>query len=66
MSLPLAETAKGIEGGLCHFVVERHDCNPGVLHQFLEKTYRIRSQTREQNNLGFQDGDPMKSTSSRR
>jgi hypothetical protein len=36
--LPLAETAKRIEGGFCHFVVERHHDNPGILQQIFEKT----------------------------
>jgi len=31
ISLPLAETAKRIEGGSRHFVVERHHDNPGIL-----------------------------------
>ena len=35
--LPLAETTERIEGGSCHFVVERHHDNPGILQQLFER-----------------------------
>jgi hypothetical protein len=48
---------KCIEGGPRHFVVQRHHDNSGILQQAFEKTDRIQSQAREEDNPGFQDGD---------
>src|SRR5665647_1800227 len=56
MPLPLAVTTKRIESCPRHFVVEWHHDNSGILQQFLEKTYRIRSEARKEYNPGFQDG----------
>ncbi len=57
MPLPLAETAKCIERAPCHFLIEGHHDDPRILQQFVELTDRIRSEAREQNDPGFEDGD---------
>ena len=44
MPLPLAEAAKRIESGPCHFGVQRHLNNSGVLQQVFEENHRFRSQ----------------------
>jgi hypothetical protein len=56
MPLSLPVSTKRIESYPRHFVVEWHHDNPGILQQFLEKTYRIRSEARIEYNPGFQDG----------
>ena len=57
MPLPLAETAKCIERASRHFLIKGHNDDPRILQQFVELTDRIRSEAREQNDPGFEDGD---------
>jgi hypothetical protein len=60
MPLALSEAAKRIEGGLRHFVVQRHHDNSGILQQVVEKTDRVQSQARKEGRR------PMTSTGFRR